>query len=141
MENWDIRKTIECSATLEEVWPLIGTGEGLGRWLVAEIELASVLGGRYRERHADQQIIGGHVIQLEKPHTLVLSCRVETTPETTWPIYTTLEMKLTCANGGTRLSVWHQGFENLPEAYREQMFETFATRWVAAVGRLEELLS
>lgn len=143
MEPMTYRKEIDLSAPLERVWSFIGTGEGLSRWFNAQVTLETRLGGRYEERKSfgnPPHVIGGHVIDYEPPRRLVISCRVETTPEATWPVYTTIRFLLLPTDNGTHLDIEHSGFENLPEAYRDRLFAGFTQGWNHEIETLIQAL-
>lgn len=140
MEALAIRIDVFVEAPIERVWPFISTAEGLSRWFNdAHVEMELVPGGRYVERGnhgGSPYVIAGHVISVEPLRGLSVSCRMETTPERTWPVYTTITFSLAAEDGGTRVTVVHSGFENLPEAYRQAYFDGFTAGWGESVLRL-----
>lgn len=139
MEPLAINLAVYVAAPVERVWPFIGTAEGLGRWFNAEVEMEPTPGGYYVERGShggSPYVIGGHVLSIEPLRGLSVSCRVETTPDYTWPVYTTMTFTIEAVDGGTRVTLLHSGFENLPEVYRQDYFDGFTAGWGATVPRL-----
>lgn len=143
METLAVTKEVEVEAPIDRVWPFIGTAEGLGRWFEAEVVLEHEIGGRYEERGAHDgraYFIAGTVVKIEPPRELVVSCRVETTPEATWPVYTTMTFTLKSTEVGTMVKLVHSGFENLPEEHREGYVKGFTAGWTATFERFPTVI-
>ena len=144
MEEFAIRKEVEIDATPDQVWPYIGTGTGLGKWFGnATVSMEEKDGGHYEERGSfdnSPYVIAGRVVTIQPPRKLILECRVETSPESTWPVYTTMTFTLEKVNGGTKVTLVHSGFEKLPEAYRENMHTGFTYGWGSSFPRLAEVV-
>ena len=143
METLTVTKVVEIEAPIEQVWTFVGTAEGLGRWFEAEVVLEGQDGGRYEERgihHDRPYFIAGTVVKIEPPRELVVSCRLETTRDVMWPIYTTLAFRLESTPNGTLGKLVHSGFENLPEEYREDYLNGFEAEWGETFERFPSLV-
>lgn len=144
METLAIHLDVLVAAPIERVWPFIGTAEGLSRWFNdAHVELDPTPGGHYFERGThggSSYIIAGHVLTYVPLRELSVSCRVETTPDSTWPVYTTMTLRVEAEGDSTRVSLVHSGFENLPESYRQAYFDGFTAGWGQSVPRLAEIV-
>ena len=143
MEPLSVIKEVEVGAPIDRVWHFVGTAEGLGRWFEAEVVLEQKAGGHYEERGAHEGVpylIAGTVVNIDPPRELVVSCRIETTPESTWPIYTTMTFTLKTTDVGTMVKLVHSGFENLPESYREGYLKGFHAGWSATFERFPSVI-
>jgi uncharacterized protein YndB with AHSA1/START domain len=143
MESLAITKAVEVEAPIDRVWPFIGTASGLGRWFEADVILEGSPGGRYEERGAHSgspYFIAGTVVKIEAPRELIVSCRIETTPEAMWPVYTTMAFTLESTANGTLVTLVHSGFENLPEDYRDGYLKGFNAGWSATFDHLPAVI-
>jgi uncharacterized protein YndB with AHSA1/START domain len=143
MESLAVTKEVEVEAPIDRVWPFVGTADGLGRWFEADVVLEDSPGGRYEERGAHggtPYVIAGTVVKIEPPRALVVSCRIETTPESMWPVYTTMSFTLHSTANGTVVRMVHSGFENLPEEYREGYLKGFNAGWSATFDRFPSVI-
>ena len=140
MESYEIRKEVDIDATLEAVWPFVSTGAGLSQWYgdATSVEMAPVAGGHYVERGADYSV-AGHVLYVAPPAEIAISVRLETPLDATWPVYTRLSFHLTMTENGTQVTLQHTGFENLPEAYRVEMYKRFKAEWETMFPWLAEV--
>ncbi len=141
MDVIEIRNEITIAAPIEGVWPYIGTGDGLSRWLDADVTLEAYPGGRYEERKrtgSPRRVLRGSVIAIHPPRELTLSCRLETTPGKTWPVFTDVTFALAATGAGTRVTIVHSGFENLPPAYRDETWHAFSQVWAADIAHLAD---
>lgn len=135
-----IRREIVIEASIEHVWPFVGTQAGWLKVLQSEhpdkrvhtLILEGRVGGRFESRGVFEgkpfRIVGA-VLAYEPPRRLVLTWREEMDDGSLWPADTIVEETLTEEGGRTRITVVHSGFERLPLAYRERVFKSYVTGW------------
>jgi len=144
MEPLVIRREVEVEASIEAVWRVVGTADGLRRWFAADaIVLEPWPGGRYEE-HAvydgEPHHVVGSVLTYDPPQTFVHGYRAQRADGTAWPVETIVSLFLTAIGARTRVVVEHSGFERLPVEYARRVHEAWSEGWGAAFEHLPEIV-
>jgi uncharacterized protein YndB with AHSA1/START domain len=110
-----IRMQILIRAAQERVWEGVCTHEGLSAWLCRDLEFEPAVGGTVvlRGAHGGEPFtFSGQVEALRVPELLIFTWESDDTP---FPVRSQLAIRLAAEEGGTRVHMYHQGFERLPE--------------------------
>lgn len=129
-----IRITEWMAAPPERVWRFLSSQAGMRRWFNADMTFEPVLGGKvYFEAHGGK--LGGRVVALEPNRKMAFSwTEYEAGYPEAEPLLLTLE--LTPEQGGTRVTLTHSGWENLPESMREREWAGYRRGWAKRTGLL-----
>ncbi|HZQ35120.1 MAG TPA: SRPBCC domain-containing protein [Dehalococcoidia bacterium] len=136
-----VERSIEIAASVDVVWELLSTQEGLRQWLTPNIEIDVRLGGAYRlvEPEANQ-MISGRVLELVPKQRLTLSWFEEGGD---WRQPTRKSFVLTPIPGGTRVDARQDGFEGIGKPGWPATYEAYERGWdrhaiLAALKRCAE---
>lgn len=134
MEAMLVRREIEIDAPAEAVWRFIATADGMRAWWVSTLHVAleERVGGRFELRVQFSErsyLITGRVLTYDPPRVFALGWREEDGDWGRWPVETIVTIRLTERNGRTHVAVEHDGFEQLPEAYRKAALESYEGGW------------
>lgn len=137
-----IRQTTWIKASPSKVWPYVASQEGLRRWLSGNIEFEPVIGApvAFFEHGGG---LRGRVVALEPERRLAFTWTELDAPG--WqqdPGPTLLTITLSPEAGGTRVTLTHSGFENLPEAIWLSQFGSYQRGWSygATMPRLKQVV-
>ena len=112
-----VRKQIRIKASVEALWPYIGTEAGLRQWWGSDVVIEPKVGGYCEERgHAQGAFyrLCGQVTVYDPPYRLELVLR---NPDGgSWPALATLRITLQEEGEETLVTLVHQAFGALPEA-------------------------
>jgi uncharacterized protein YndB with AHSA1/START domain len=104
-------RMIEIQAQPSAVWFWLATEEALRHWISSNIEINLRVGGAYRFLGPDQKTwITGTVLELQPEKSLILSWFEEGSG---WVHPARLVITLTPSAAGTRVTLIHDGFENI----------------------------
>jgi uncharacterized protein YndB with AHSA1/START domain len=104
-------RSIEIDASPSDVWIWLATQQALRRWISSNLEIDLRVGGTYRFLGPDDETwISGTVLQLEPERSLILSWLEEGSG---WAHPARLVITLVPSAGGTRVTLIHDGFENI----------------------------
>lgn len=124
-----IRQTILIRATPATIWPYVSTQEGLRRWFAGNIRFEPRLGAPVAfEAHGGA--LRGKVVTLEPERRLAFTWTELDAPG--WPqdpAPLLLTIQLSPEDGGTRVTITHEGFEKLPEVIRPSQFASYQRGW------------
>jgi uncharacterized protein YndB with AHSA1/START domain len=105
-----VERTVEIRASLEIVWSLVASQEGLRRWFDPTMEIDLTVGGSFRLREEESQgPISGHVLEVVPLQRLVLSWL----EEGGWIHPTRLTFTLEETPEGTRVCQRYDGFAGI----------------------------
>jgi len=116
-----LHKQIRIKASAAQVWPYIGTEEGLRQWWGTDISMEAKVGGVCEER---SQVKGtsyhlrGEVTAYAPPRHLALVLR-NLDHGATWPALTTLRITLQDEGEETLVTLVHQAFRAATEPPRQ----------------------
>jgi uncharacterized protein YndB with AHSA1/START domain len=116
-----LHKQIRIKASAAQVWPYIGTQEGLRQWWGTDVSMEAKVGGACEER---SQVKGtsyhlqGEVTAYAPPRHLALVLR-NTDHGATWPALTTLRITLQDEGEETLVTLVHQAFGAATEPPRQ----------------------
>jgi len=104
-------RTIEIQAQPPAVWRWLSTQEALRRWISPNVEIDLRVGGAYRFLGPDDRTwVSGTVLELQPEKSLVLSWLEEGSG---WLHPARLVISLAPSAAGTRVTLIHDGFENI----------------------------
>ena len=134
-----VRLKREIRATPECVWEVIGTFEGLLKWLAVRT-FEPRIGGRTlfdAEHEGKRWLMFGTVATFDAARELAFTWReVDTQKLTVWPADTLVRVVLTPQENGTLVELIHSGFEALSDA--QEQYAGYSDGW-ASLNDLEEL--
>ncbi|MFZ5826987.1 MAG: SRPBCC domain-containing protein [Bacillota bacterium] len=124
-----IRQTIWIKAAPAKVWRYVASQEGLRRWFAGNIRFQPEVGAPVTfEEHGGE--LRGRVTVLEPERKLAFTWTEPGAPGwSTEPEPLLLTMDVTPENGGTRVTLTHSGFENLPEAIWLSQYGSYRRGW------------
>ena len=111
MAEGSMIKTIFIKAAPEQVWAFLTEADKLARWFhEANADLKE--GDKYHLLYENparkgESLLGGEVLEMKKPERLVYTF----THEWLGDVVTTVTWELAALEGGTRLTMTHEGFE------------------------------
>lgn len=106
-----VTRSIEIRALPSAVWHWMATEEALRRWISPDIRIDMRVGGVYRFLGPDGKTwISGKVLELQPERSLILSWLEEGSG---WSNPARLVIRLTPTSSGTRVTVIHDGFEDI----------------------------
>ncbi len=124
-----IRQTVHINAPPSRVWRYVSSQEGLRRWFAENIRFEPVVGSAVAfEEHGGA--LRGRVTIVEPERRLAFTWTELDAPG--WPqdpAPLLLTIDLVPENEGTRVTITHSGFENLPEAIRPSQFAGYQRGW------------
>ena len=104
-------RSIEINAPPSAVWFWLATQEALRRWISPNIEIDLRVGGAYRFLGPDYKTwVSGTVLELRPEKSLILSWLEEGSG---WVHPARLVITLASSAAGTRVTLIHDGFENI----------------------------
>lgn len=116
-------RSIEIQAPPIKVWRWCSTQEGLRRWISSSLEIDLRVGGAYRFVGPDDKTrISGTVLELEPEKRLSLSWLEEGSG---WMHPARLLITLAPTDGGTRVTLIHDGFEGTGRADWPDMLQDY----------------
>lgn len=137
-----IRQTIHIHASPAKVWRYVATEAGLRRWFAGKIRFRPELGAPVAfESHGGK--LQGRVTTLEPERKLAFTWTELDAPG--WPVDPEpllLTVELVPEDGGTRVTITHAGFENLPEAIRSGQYASYQRGWSygTTLPRLKQII-
>lgn len=124
-----IRQTITINASPARVWRYVASEAGLRRWFAGNIRFEPVIGAPVAfEEHGGE--LRGRVTALEPERQLVFTWTELGSPgwpQSPEPLLLTID--LVPEDDGTRVTITHSGFENLPEAIRPGQYSSYQRGW------------
>jgi len=142
MASVAVERSIEIAASIDVVWDLVSTQEGLRQWFTPYIDIDARVGGAYRlvDPEGNNQVITGHVLELVPKQRLTLSWFQEGGD---WVHPTRKSFELTAIPGGTRVDGRQDGFEGIGKAGWMATYEAYERGWdrhatLAALKRTAE---
>src|SRR5215471_9515381 len=111
MSLTQVVRSVEIHASPSAVWRWLATPEALRRWLSPGLEIDLRVGGEYRFFGPDNKTwISGTVLELVHEERMVLSWIEEGAG---WPQPMRLSIVVTPLQGGTRVTLTHDGFRQI----------------------------
>lgn len=124
-----IRQTIQINAPPAKVWRYVASEAGLRSWFAGNIRFEPQVGAPVAfEEHGGE--LRGRVTALEPERKLAFTWTELGSPG--WPREPEpllLTIELLPEHGGTRVTITHAGFENLPEAIRPSQYASYQRGW------------
>jgi uncharacterized protein YndB with AHSA1/START domain len=118
-----VERSITIAASIQDVWQLLATQEGMRLWLDPEIEIEMVIGGSHRHVNKEaNQLITGKVLEIIPEKLLSLSWFEEGTD---WIFPTKLTFTLEETAEGTCVRSCHEGFEQIGKANWESTYQAY----------------
>lgn len=106
-----VTRSIEIRASPSAVWHWMATEETLRRWISPDMRIDMRIGGVYRFLGPDGKTwISGKVLELQPERSLILSWLEEGSG---WINPARLVIRLTPTSSGTRVTLIHDGFEDI----------------------------
>lgn len=122
-----VERSIEIAASVDVVWELLSTQDGLRQWLTPNIEIDVRPGGAYRLVGPEgSQVISGRVLDLVPRQRLTLSWFEEGGD---WLQPTRKTFVLTPIPGGTRVDARQDGFEGIGKPGWLASYEAYERGW------------
>ena len=122
------------AATPDESWSWLTDRATLERWLADGVEVGENGSLRLRSRaDAGELEESAELIEEEAPRRR--SFAFERLGQG-WPTKTRLTFEITPTPTGTEISVFHEGFQNLPLSVGLTVWEAYRRRWRSALERL-----
>jgi uncharacterized protein YndB with AHSA1/START domain len=144
INDGSIMTTVDVAALPERVWRALTTDE-VERWWsddtghVVQWAADLRLGGHWslvvRTRDGKTYPAGGTFLKIDAPHKLVQTQKYEWNHPTLGRVDTIVTYRLNLIDGGTRVTVRHDGFAGRPDAAKEH-----ALGWERFLGWLEAYL-
>ena len=135
-EKMIVRQEIHINAAPDKVWAVMASVEGIKKWLgpaTYEPRKGSKIdfnvtheGGKY--------YMFGEVMTFDPPRELAFTWTEQPVGGEAWPAATLVTIQLTPEAGGTRVSLIHSGFENLPADIAEDQFKSYERGWAMSNG-------
>ena len=135
-EKMIVRQEIHINAAPDKVWAVMTSVEGIKKWLgpaTYEPRKGSKIdfnvtheGGKY--------YMFGEVMTFDPPRELAFTWTEQPVGGEAWPAATLVTIQLTPEAGGTRVSLIHSGFENLPADIAEDQFKSYGRGWAMSNG-------
>ncbi len=118
------------AAVPEKVWQTITSQDGMKAWLGPQT-YEPRLGGKidFRTTYGGDLYIFGEIKTFDPPNTLAFTWTEQEVGGEPWPVPTLVTIKLTAEQHGTRVSLQHSGFEDLPTSIARQQFEGYKKGW------------
>lgn len=141
MASVAVERSIEIAASVDVVWELMTTQEGLRQWLTPNIEIDVRIGGAFRLLAPEgDQVVSGRVLELVPKQRLTLSWFEEGGD---WLHPTRKSFVLTPIPGGTRIDARQDGFEAIGKPGWLKTYENYERGWdrhatLAALKRVAE---
>jgi uncharacterized protein YndB with AHSA1/START domain len=127
MASVAVERSIEIAASVDVVWELLTTQEGLQQWLAPTIAFDARAGGDYRLVEPEgNQVISGRVLELVPKQRLTLSWFEEGSD---WLHPTRKSFVLTPVPGGTRIDARQDGFEGIGKPGWLATYEAYERGW------------
>jgi uncharacterized protein YndB with AHSA1/START domain len=120
-----IEKTILIHATVDVVWDLLSSQDGMRQWFEPDMEIDLRKGGKHR--HVDKetgQLITGEVLELEPKKALTISW-FEDGPDTDWINPIRFRFTLEELAEGTLVRFVKEGFEQIGKPTWQRTFEAY----------------
>jgi len=114
----------------EKVWQFVGTEQGLKEWLGPK-EYEPRVGAQifFDVQHDGHFHMDGEVVIYDPPRELAFTWRETEVGGEPWPAYTTVRVTLEPVAEGTLVTLFHEGFEKLPEAIAHKEYEGYQRGW------------
>ncbi|NOH12079.1 MAG: SRPBCC domain-containing protein [Chloroflexi bacterium] len=130
-EPLSISLNIEIHAHPEDVWAIVGSAEGMTRWLGmtgfqpnSGAEWEMYVTTDYGEFH-----FYGEVVKVEPPSEIAFTWIEHEKGKEPWPTSTLVSLQLTATKDGTRVTLLHSGFEALPEKLASTEWQGHKQGW------------
>lgn len=139
MEKTQVVRSVEIEAPPAAVWQWLATQEGLRQWISSNLQIDLYVGGSYRFLGPDGATwVSGTVLELIAERSLILSWLEEGSG---WLGPARLVITLAPSSAGTRVTLIHDGFENIGSDWSEAVadYERGADRH-RILDRLAELV-
>ncbi len=138
MQVIKVERTIEVSADRERVWRAISHPEQFNRWFLApQMDFERLEEGQMITfRMGDQVLPPGKIAIVKPPERFGFYWKAEISNDA----LTLVTFILEAIDGGTRITVSEQGFEQLPGDLPETISRRNAEGWDIQVHRLAEYL-
>jgi uncharacterized protein YndB with AHSA1/START domain len=130
-----IERSIELAHEPERVWEALTTAEGLSAWFGTDAAIEPRPGGAGRMSFASGLSVELRIERVEVLRTLAYTWRVLGLPEVD-PRRTHVEFTLEPIAAGTRLTVVESGFAQLPDASRQETYDSHDEGWAHELGDL-----
>lgn len=131
MEALIVHHDILIEAAPEKVWAVITSTAGMKKWLNPKTFEAH-LGGKvdFLTTHEGvQYTMFGEVVTFDPSSTLAFTWTEQPIGQAAWPTPTLVTIRLVPETSGTRVSLEHSGFENLPSDIAQSQFEGYTQGW------------
>ena len=129
-------RSIEIQAQPSAVWFWLASQETLRRWISPNLEIDLRIGGAYRFLGPDHKTwVSGNVLELRPEESLILSWLEEGSG---WKHPARLVITLAPSAAGTRVTLIHDGFENIGRSDWAETLQDYE-RGADAHGILEQL--
>jgi uncharacterized protein YndB with AHSA1/START domain len=129
-------QTIVMKAGRERVWQAITTAKHFSKWFGLQVEIGRLEpGGEFRFVEFENNL-PGKIVTVEPPALF----QFEWTPEAGVAVFTLVTFRLEEVEGGTRVTMSEQGFEKLPEQYRQTRYEGNSEGWSIQIHNLDNYL-
>lgn len=125
----------------DDVWPLLSTAAGLGKWLAGAERFDPVPGGAFRfvSRFKGSEVVEeGRVEAIDAERRIVLSWEWAGQG---WQAPTRLELRLEPDTAGTALLIHHSGFDALAPEQRLAARVNYAAAWRDVAQDLKRLVA
>lgn len=128
--------TLEIAAPRERVFELFTTPEELVRWWPDAVTFEPREGGEVRLEFEGSGVVSGTVTRFDPPRALGFTWVREVAPD----VVTQVDVELTeLEAGGTRLELWHTGWEAVPEDRVAEWRAIHEAGWRHFLGCLRDL--
>ena len=126
-----VRLETHINAPPEKVWQSLATTAGMKAWLGPD-QYEGRLGAQFvmNVTEGDNQYrMFGEVITFDPPNELAFTWQEEHVGVRIWPAATTVTVTLTPEDGGTRVTLTHHGFDQLPAAIAQDELAGYVEGW------------
>jgi uncharacterized protein YndB with AHSA1/START domain len=124
-----------------DLWPLISTAAGLGKWVARVDRFDGETGGEFRfvSKYQGREIVEAGRIEEVVPESRVVLAWEWIGEE--WGAMTKLELALETDASGTSLLINHGGFDRIDPARRLRARKNYVAAWVEVAADLKRLVA
>lgn len=137
IEKLAVERSVWIQTSIERAWGAVTEAEQLSRWYAThydwEIPTLAV-GERVKFHNSDTEILGATIEVLDEPREFT----VRWDANADYPAVSLLtSFLLVEENGGTRVTIRESGYENVPEAERQEWFDATAGGYTLSMENLK----
>lgn len=130
-QKMQVEQEIFINAAPQKVWEIMTSPEGIKSWLGPKV-YEPRRGGKIEflvPLPDHQERMFGEVLTFDPPHLFSFTWTQQIIGGETWPSPTRVTLSLSAEGTGTRVTLVHSDFENLPKEIAAQEFQGYVKGW------------